>query len=155
MIRCLKLCALVTLLSLGAAAGNAQAQSPYNCSGYGFWLGYPYDQFRLQNIPFYALYPPVYYSQPVPRTYGYSPFAYPPGFVTPEVEAAAVPEVMVNPHVPSAKPMNASVTVRPLQMTNPHVQQAMAAVEPAEIEPAPLAERTLAVNPSDLYDDLD
>ena len=38
------------------------------------------DNYR---IPYYALYPPVYYSYPVARPYGYSPFAYPPGTMTP------------------------------------------------------------------------
>lgn len=147
MIRCLKICALGMLLSLGAAAGKAQAQAP--CSpGMAYFLGYPYDQFRLQNIPYYALYPPVYYSQPVPRTYGYSPFAYPPGYMTPDVVEPAAPEVMVNPHVPSAKPTK-SVAVRPLRMVNPHVQQEVAAVEPSAVG------ESLAVNPSELFDDLD
>jgi hypothetical protein len=51
------------------------------------------------------------------------------------------------------------VTVRPLRISNRHIQQAVAlaepAAEPAAIAPAPLAEGTLAINPSDLYDDLD
>src|SRR5262245_27891802 len=38
----------------------------------------------LKNVPFYALHPPVYYSYPVPRTYGYSPFAYGPWTMTPD-----------------------------------------------------------------------
>jgi len=159
MIRCLKICALGMLFSLSAAVGNVQAQAPYG-PGMAYYLGYPYDYYRLQNIPFYALYPPVYYSQPVPRTYGYSPFAYPPGFMTPEVVEPSEPEVMVNPHVPT-KPMKAAVAMRPLRMVNPHVEQEIAAIDPAAVEPASIAlEETasgepLAVNPTDLYDDLD
>jgi hypothetical protein len=113
--------------ALAAAVGNLQAQAP--CSpGMAYFLGYPYDQFRLQNIPFYSLYPPVYYSQPVARPYGYSPFAYPPGFTTPEPVAVEAPKVMVNPHVPSAQPTKSSVAA--LRIVNPHVQQ-VALVEPA------------------------
>jgi hypothetical protein len=42
----------------------------------------------------------VYYSYPVPRTYGYSPFAYPPGVMTPDV-VGGQPLEIINPHVPS------------------------------------------------------
>ena len=52
--------------------------------------------------PYFALHPPVYYSYPVPRTYGYSPFAYPASVRTPEIVAAAEPETIINPYVPSS-----------------------------------------------------
>lgn len=56
-------------------------------------------------LPYYALYPPVYYSAPVPRPYGFSPYALPPGM--PPAEAmpvpAAEPELTVNPYF---KPKN-------------------------------------------------
>ncbi len=50
----------------------------------------------LDNVPYFALHPPVYYSYPVPRTYGYSPFAYPPGVMTPE-SAAPEPVTLSTP----------------------------------------------------------
>src|ERR1700742_789907 len=50
----------------------------------GFGLAELYREL-LNNVPYYALHPPVYYSYPVPRTYGYSPFAYPPSVMTPDV----------------------------------------------------------------------
>lgn len=84
------LTAAVAVAGLGAAA-RAEAQCG---TGYGFgYGGYgwgAWDIGRLygvlaQNVPYYAAFPPVYYSVPVPRTYGYSPFAYPPGVMTPEV----------------------------------------------------------------------
>ncbi len=87
-------------LLCGLAAGEAQAQ----CGGmYGGGLGC-YDVGRLyqvlsQNVPYYSAFPPVYYSAPVPRTYGYSPFAYPPGTMTPEIVETVSAEEIVNPYV--------------------------------------------------------
>jgi hypothetical protein len=47
--------------------------------------------------PYFALHPPVYYSYPVPRPYGYSPFAYPGWVRTPDVPAPLQPATVVNP----------------------------------------------------------
>jgi hypothetical protein len=65
--------------------------------------GFSYPGQNLQDrMPHFALFPPVYYSMPVPRTYGYSPFAY-PGFVqTPNVSIAIAPQVITNPYVEPA-----------------------------------------------------
>ncbi len=57
---------------------------------------------RVDEVPYFSMFPPVYYSMPVPRTYGWSPFAYPPGTMTPEV-AADGPEDIINPYVPQNK----------------------------------------------------
>jgi hypothetical protein len=58
----------------------------------------------------------------VPRTYGYSPFAYPPGFMTPEL-VRPDPKVTVNPHVPrrSAPRKSERVTTAPRVIVNPYV----------------------------------
>ena len=78
------------------AAGRADAQCGYG-GGYGYWdIGRLYSVLA-DRVPYYAAFPPVYYSHPVARTYGYSPFAYPPGVMTPEIETA-VPLSIVNPH---------------------------------------------------------
>ena len=50
----------------------------------GYGLGYFNYGYNQPRIPYYALYPPVYYSYPVARPYGFSPFAYPPGVMTPD-----------------------------------------------------------------------
>jgi hypothetical protein len=63
------------------------------------------------NLPYFALHPPVYYSEPVPRTYGYSPFAYPPEVMTPEIVGEAQPVTINNPYVPATKP--AAVEIKP------------------------------------------
>jgi hypothetical protein len=70
----------------------------------------------------------------VPRTYGYSPFAYPPGTMTPEVviQEAAQPIQIVNPYVPqdqqdaaradqSASDVKLSDQPQPLVIINPYV----------------------------------
>jgi hypothetical protein len=70
--------------------------------GYGYWdIGRLY-QVLSQNVPYYSAFPPVYYSVPVPRSYGYSPFAYPPGTMTPEVVETVVAQEIVNPYVAPA-----------------------------------------------------
>ena len=56
-------------------------------------------------LPYFSLYPPVYYSQPVPRPYGFSPFALPPGMQPAEgYIATAEPEVTINPYYKPASP---------------------------------------------------
>jgi len=98
---------LVGVFALVAAgAGRAQAQCGYGAGGYGYGFG-AWDVGRLysvleQNVPHFAAFPPVYYSMPVPRTYGYSPFAYPPGVMTPEVVESAEPLSVVNPYFSGA-----------------------------------------------------
>jgi len=84
-----------------AASTPAHAWGP----GYPPFPGYsygssPYSLGRLPMPPYFAIHPPVYYSQPVPRTYGYSPFAYGPCVMTPEVAAPTpAPKTIINPHV--------------------------------------------------------
>jgi hypothetical protein len=92
------------LVTLGTSAARAQGFGGMGMGG-GFGLGfYNYGGYGGNTnpalLPFYALYPPVYYSYPVPRPYGYSPFAYPPGTMTPEVVPAQNPTSYKNPFVP-------------------------------------------------------
>jgi hypothetical protein len=73
----------------------------FGVGGYSDIFGYAELYRELnKNLPYFALHPPVYYSYPVPRTYGYSPFAYPGYVMTPDV-AAPQPLDIINPHVPS------------------------------------------------------
>jgi hypothetical protein len=99
---------LACLAAAGLSAGSAQAQW---WGGWG-WGGWP-TIYSMDQPPYFALHPPVYYSMPVPRTYGYSPFAY-PGFVeTPAWEGAigyappaapATPKMIINPYVEPSSP---------------------------------------------------
>jgi hypothetical protein len=91
--------------------------------GYGLCGGWWPGLYWQDDLPYFALYPPVYYSHPVPRPYGFSPFAYPPGTMTPE--AIRVQPLMVsNPFVPHSlaldKPAKAA---GPLRIRNPYVDK--------------------------------
>ena len=122
---------------IDTSAANAQFGLDGNC-GYGIGYG-GYDVGRLygvlaQNVPHYAAFPPVYYSVPMPRTYGHSPFAYPPGFRTPEVPEAPQALEISNPYVApasaSADEKTDKVTrasdVESLLVVNPFVGQPLA-----------------------------
>jgi hypothetical protein len=138
----MKRIATVGLLAFALAAiwgtSKAQAQGPY-CGGWGgCGINFPYGLYgsRVNDVPYFSMFPPVYYSLPVPRTYGWSPFAYPPGTMTPEVEPAQ-PQDMVNPYVPQnkekgeAKPTSMHTAAyrapTPQVLINPYVQAAKVA----------------------------
>lgn len=89
---------LAVAFAVGSAA-SASAQFPcYGGGGFGGYGGYNVYT-NSDRPPFYAMFPPVYYSYPVPRPYGYSPFAYPPGTMTPEVLGDVAGATITNPHV--------------------------------------------------------
>ncbi len=108
--------------------------------GYGWDIAALYREL-YNNLPFYALHPPVYYSYPVPRTYGYSPFAYPPGVMTPEIACEVQPVTINNPYVPATKPATAPANspvdraaattngVQPLVVINPYATQAVSVAQ--------------------------
>jgi hypothetical protein len=106
--------AALLLLAIFAMPGAAQDW------GYGPGWGYGYvPAYGLDRLPYFSLYPPVYYSRVVPRAYGYSPFAYPPGYPTPEPghaapQQSAQPLRVINPYVTDAAdiaPAKAGVVV--------------------------------------------
>lgn len=133
--------ALLYVCLLAACAGATPARA-FNGYGYGYdglGLGYLYNSLQY-NVPYFAAFPPVYYSYPVPRTYGYSPFAYPPGVMTPEVIETVEPAVIENPYVPSSAPqpqakpakerdstVAAPTASEPLVIVNPYVTEPVAA----------------------------
>jgi hypothetical protein len=93
---------------------------------YGGWCGLSpwYTGYTSEYVPYYAMHPPVYYSYPVPRPYGYSPFAYPPGVLTPEILGEPTgPQEIINPHVvPKEKPTSTTnKTTKTLQGPVPQV----------------------------------
>ena len=121
----------LSLVAILSAARSAEAQN--SCSPYlGYWPypGYGDNAANYEYVPYFALHPPVYYSLPVPRTYGYSPFAYPPGTMTPEL-APPTPVEIINPYVPQTpkkdKPASSksastkTVAARPQVVVNPYV----------------------------------
>jgi hypothetical protein len=107
--------ALAAILVL--SNGQAQAQTllhpggfPYpgtnSCGGGGFGAFGGFGALGLQvdreQPPYFAKFPPVYYSHAVKRPYGISPFAAPAGVVPVEMShsmPAVEPVVIENPHV--------------------------------------------------------
>ena len=91
--------ARIVLLTAGlmlAASGLARADWPYTHpanlgpTAYGV-SGTMYGLGLVPVPPYFALHPPVYYSCPVPRSYGYSPYAYPGCVETPQVDFHSFP----------------------------------------------------------------
>lgn len=111
-----------------AVSGSSSAKAGGPAFGYGGYYPF-YAQYGREYIPYFALHPPVYYSYPVPRTYGYSPFAYPFGSLTPEFEQRdaprlkpkAKPKVTYNPHFRQGSPVGHSTQTNPPVIYNPYV----------------------------------
>jgi len=134
----------------GWCSAPASAQEAGCWSGMYGW-GLPYSHYDLEHVPYFALHPPVYYSYPVARPYGYSPFAYPPSVMTPELKPEE-PKMMYNPFVPSnpaeetqpaAVEGKTASSSQPLRLVNPFV-------ESAETQLAPAPQRVQRVFPASL-----
>jgi hypothetical protein len=110
------------LAATSLATSSAHAQGFFGPFGYGY--GYGYGVFMHDRMPQYSMFPPVYYSRPVPRPYGYSPFAYPPGVLTPPMGAVSrSPVIIVNPYAPAIKPSQSTdAKPEPLVIHNPYVR---------------------------------
>lgn len=106
------------LLAAMAAVATAGSADAYWWHGAGIGIGGLYRSLDFpteRRVPYFAARPPVYYSAPVPRTYGYSPFAYTPDTRTPDiVPASSGPVEIINPYVPSSSGSSAQPT-RPAQ----------------------------------------
>lgn len=113
------------LTSLAAALVTIFSESPADAQWGGFpGYGYGYNIYTSERVPFYAISPPVYYKHPVPRPYGYSPFAYPPGVLTPPATTAP-PEVIINRYVrmPAQPATTTAAAPKPEIILNPFVKQ--------------------------------
>lgn len=126
-----QLLASFVLVSALVLSTGSQAQACDGCGiGYGYGIGLLYNSLDYR-VPYFAAHPPVYYSYPVPRTYGYSPFAYPPGVMTPDVEIESVPLEIINPYIPSSQQQTSDDSAdrtaqstsqpQPLVIMNPYV----------------------------------
>ena len=127
----LMVCAALAIAATFVPTAPAQ---DFGCGGYGVGLGYNYGALYnslYYRVPHFAAHPPVYYSYPVPRPYGYSPFAYPPYVKTPEILGVAEPEMIINPYVPSSHEpssetgdqLTGTSAPQPLVIHNPFVEQ--------------------------------
>ncbi|HEX3654832.1 MAG TPA: hypothetical protein VHV55_03450 [Pirellulales bacterium] len=116
----LLIAAVAAILAL--SAGQCQAQ----LVGFGgsYLYGAGYGLYVYERLPQYSLFPPVYYKHPTPRSYGFSPYAYPPGFTTPDVSATSRRTVIVNDYVPQSSSAKESTNRQPepLVMSNPYVK---------------------------------
>lgn len=81
------------LVGLGALAFATDVSAAdgysYGGIGYPYYCGFPILRGEDRDIPYYAAHPPVYYSHIVARPYGYSPYPYVPGVVTPDFELSS------------------------------------------------------------------
>lgn len=111
----------------------------FGCGSYVWSSPYPADLTGLYCVgaiplpPYFALHPPVYYEMPIPRTYGYGPWAYPPYMTTPEI-VAPTPEIIQNKFVPQPvkqEPENPKMASAPKMIRNPYVTWAGESAEPA------------------------
>ena len=113
---------------IGMAACCMIPMARANAQGYGGYLGgpyyngVPYSIYSQDTIPYFALHPPVYYSRPMSRPYGMSPFAYPPGSVLPPLPQ---PQMVINSYVTQGDalppPASAASAPKPLIIENPFV----------------------------------
>lgn len=108
----LSACALLVFTSVA----SAYYPSNYFGGGYGNYGGFGAFGFgnRYANqpiLPYYSQFPPVYYSRPVARPYGFSPYALPPGVlpaelaVRPQASAAVQPRMTSNPFMDDIEPI--------------------------------------------------
>ena len=111
--------AIVAVATIALSASTASAQNINFGSGYGFGVGNQFGRSvgrqvirgnrglfnfgrigfspRIEEPPYFAKFPPVYYSGIVKRPYGVSPYAAPPG-VTPVEMAMPAPQNVKNPY---------------------------------------------------------
>ena len=91
--------AIAAFAVLSMNVSSAEAQSYHN--GYGFGAGIGFGQCRgfsnFDRPPYFAQFPPVYYSHIVRRPYGISPYAAPPGIAPVELNAPSQPVTISNP----------------------------------------------------------
>ena len=131
-----KLCLLAIVALAFSAPSTASAYWPYwgygggwGMSGYG--LGFNSPMNYVPAPPYYAIYPPVYYSHQITaRHYGASPFAWPAGF-SPTADyaqgqlIAPEPEIIENPFVTAraaSKQTAAPIeNIEPVKLVNPFV----------------------------------
>jgi hypothetical protein len=113
--------AVLVVAGVMAPAANAwYGGGSFWCGAYpGYWLP---PSLLQERPPYFAFYPPVYYSHPIYASYGVSP--YPRGSRGAAAEPAAiVPLTVRNEYVDSeVLAANAAATAsRPLRITNPFV----------------------------------
>jgi hypothetical protein len=120
---------------LGGLAGLVVFLVVFHCANgqvadYGFppvspYWGYAFGSTCGSDIPpYFSLHPPVYYSYRVARTYGYSPFPYPPYVLTPGSEPPRQVTVQnVYGQADQGQVSEATQSTPPLRIDNPYVEK--------------------------------
>ncbi len=134
------ICIAATLLVACCWANSASAWGPYFHDYWGWsGLGHRCSTVRDFSVPYYAVYPPVYYAESVARPYGYSPFAYPPGTPTPSgIVSSAEPVRMDNGFVSGRRGPQKAAASGPQRIQNPFVSGA-ALADPTSVSPTAAA----------------
>lgn len=103
------------------SSGFNSINGPYGGIGFGGFGGelFGYELNGNENeIPYFALHPPVYYSYPVAHPYGDSPFANPPGLLPPASDGG--PQMIVNPYATPEGSKNGPSQTTPSNGTTPN-----------------------------------
>lgn len=144
--RFVRTCVLAAGMIVGGMTTTALAQAGAWPWPYHYGYGWGWSIYAQEDIPYFSKFPPVYYSYPVPRPYGYSPFAYPPGVMTPEYKAPE-PKLMLNPYVPrqrQATDLPEQTAAQPLRLQNPYLADVPPAVAARDRQPAVVYPATAA-----------
>ena len=107
------------------APGSVDACDWAGRDSFSGWAGWAIGPrvYSSEHIPYFAKHPPVYYSYPVARPYGYLPYAYPP--VATRQQVVIVEPVLVrNGYVTGEMAPRKAEKPAPLRIINPFAQDA-------------------------------
>jgi hypothetical protein len=99
----------------------------FNSAFDGFGGGFGFGNFGFwgcdiggndERIPFYAIFPPVYYSRIIARPYGWTPFAYSPDAIIMPLEEGGSKEI-INPYIPRGSKPTPEVVPTPSTKAKP------------------------------------
>jgi hypothetical protein len=117
------LCCLLCFCFCGVCvADDYFSISPYQAYGWG--CCYCPTSYSQESVPYFALHPPVYYSYPIARTYGDSPYPYPPGLNAMQAQTpSAQPQIIRNDYIDESQESDQQVHNRvPLRIRNPFIE---------------------------------
>ncbi len=109
---------LLGALLLGLTPGAASAYGYVHggsWAGWAAWWPAP-SVYTQEHVPYFAKHPPVYYSRPIARPYGYLPYPYVPA-ATLAQPAAPRPVAVRNPYA------SEEATPAPRRIVNPFAQE--------------------------------
>ena len=126
------------ILSVCVVASSAKATDGPFYAGYGGYGATPWGNYGGQGLnqehrPYFAMYPPVYYSYIEPRTFGQSPYPYLPPIAP--INAQVNPPAYYQQQ--TGQQQSAPQPVRPLMVHNPYVTESVATPPALPVPPAP------------------